>query len=163
MVPALAALFVVPALAQEWPRRLGEFGAWTAAVHRDRGQKMCFAFTRARRMSHPRSEVVLSVTHRAQRRDQVAIASGYTYPRNAPVTVEVGRTRLPFFTEGSAAYARDGRQAVAAFRGGAEAVARGPRAAGRQGTVTDSFSLQGFSAAYAAISRECPAGPRGRR
>ncbi|MBR0680187.1 hypothetical protein GXW74_06795 [Roseomonas eburnea] len=162
MLPALAALFVVPALAQEWPRRLGEFGAWTAAVHSERGQKMCFAFTRAQRMSHPRSEVVLSVTHRARMRDQVAIASGYTYPRNAAVSVAVGRTQLPFFTEDGAAYARDGRRAVAAFRGGSEAVARGPRAAGRRGTVTDSFSLRGFSAAYAAISRECPPRRRGR-
>jgi len=162
MIPALAALFVVPALAQDWPRRLGEFGAWTAAVHRERGQKLCFAFTRAQRMSHPRSNVVLTVTHRPQGRDQVAIASGYTYPRNATVSVAVGRTQLPFFTEGSAAYARDGRRTVAAFRGGAEAVARGPRAAGRRGTVTDTFNLRGFSAAYAAINRECPPRRRAR-
>lgn len=161
MIPALAALFVVPALAQDWPRRIGDFGEWTAAVHRERGQKMCFAYTRAQRMSHPRSDVVLTVTHRVQGRDQVAIAAGYTFPRHAAVTVSVGRTRLPFFTEGTAAYARDGRRTVAAFRRGAEAVSRGPRAAGRRGTVTDAFSLRGFSAAYAAISRECP--PRGRR
>jgi hypothetical protein len=45
---------------------------------------------------------------------------------------------------------------VAAFRGGAQAVARGPRAGGR-GTATDTFSLAGFSAAYDAISQECPA------
>lgn len=162
MIPALAALFVVPALAQEWPRRIGEFGAWTAAVHRERGQKLCFAYARAQRMSHPRSDVVLTVTHRPQGRDQVAIASGYVYPRNAAVRVEVGRTRLPFFTEGRAAYARDGRRAVAAFRAGAEAVLHGPRAAGRRGVVTDSFSLRGFSAAYAAISRECPPRRRAR-
>ena len=50
--------------------------------------------------------------------------------------------------------------AVAAFRGGAQAVAKGPRAGGR-GTATDTFNLSGFSAAYDAISQECP--PSGRR
>jgi hypothetical protein len=48
---------------------------------------------------------------------------------------------------------------VAAFRGGATAVSRGPRAGGR-GTATDTFSLTGFTAAYEAISQECPAARR---
>lgn len=162
MISALVALVVVPALAQERPRRIAEYGAWTAAVHRDRGEKMCFAFTRAQRMNHPRSDVVLSVTHRGRSRDQVAIAAGYRYPRGASVTVEVGRTRLPFFTAGSAAFARNGRQAVTAFRRGITAESRGPRRAGRTGTVSDTFSLRGFTAAYEAISRECPARRRSR-
>lgn len=167
IVPALVALAVSPALAQQrgapatppGPSRLGDFQSWTAAVHIDGGQKVCYAFTRAARTDPSRDGVTLTVTHRANGRDAVAITAGYAYPRNAAVTVTVGQNQLAFYTGGSAAFARDGRAAVAAFRGGAQAVSRGPRAGGR-GTATDTFSLAGFSAAYDAISQECPAGRR---
>lgn len=157
MIPALAALFVVPALAQDGPRILGVFGRWSAAVDTENGQKLCYAYTSPTRMSHRRSEVYLSVMHGSQGRNQVGLMAGYRYPRGTSVTTTVGQTRLPFYTEGNSAFARNGAAAVAAFRTGSEAVLRGPRAAGRpQGTVVDTFSLRGFTAAHAAISRECP-------
>lgn len=160
LITLIAAVAAVPALAQQQgPRRLGDFRDWTAAVHTEAGQKVCYAFTRASRTDPRRDNVILTVTHRAQGRDQVALSAGYAYPRNAAVTVAVGQAQLAFYTSGSSAFARDGRAAVAAFRAGANAVARGPRAGGR-GTAADTFSLAGFTAAYEAISRECPAGRR---
>ncbi|MBR0681238.1 hypothetical protein GXW74_12150 [Roseomonas eburnea] len=166
LLTALAALVAVPALAQQrgaaqapGPRKLGDFNDWTAAVHTESGQKVCYAFTRASRSDPAREGVILTVTHRSASRDQVALSAGYAYPRNATVTVTVGNTQLAFYTSNNSAFARDGRAAVAAFRGGANAVARGPRAGGR-GTATDTFSLSGFTAAYEAISQECPASRR---
>jgi hypothetical protein len=156
MISALSALFVVPALAQNSPRLLGDFGQWTAAVTRERGQKLCYAFTRPTRMSHRRSDVYLMVSHLGARRNDVALAADYRYPRAARVRVSVGRTALPFEAEGTSAFAVNGAAAVAAFRRGQVAVAEGPRRSGRSGTVTDTFSLRGFTAAYNAISRECP-------
>ncbi len=167
---ALSALVVVPAIAQQrapaagqaqqqGPRRLGDFQDWIAAVHTEAGQKVCYAFTRAQRSDPAREGVILTVTHRSASRDQVALSAGYAYPRNAAVTVNVGQRELAFYTGGNSAFARDGRAAVTAFRGGANAVARGPRAGGR-GTATDTFSLSGFSAAYDAISQECPVARR---
>lgn len=162
LIPALAALFVVPAVAQNTPRILGVFGRWSVAVGTEDGQKLCYAYTSPTQMSHRRSEVYLSVMHGSQGRNQVGLMSGYRYPRGATVTTTVGQTRLPFLTEGDMAFSRNGAAAVAAFRAGSEAVVRGPRAAGRpRGTVVDTFSLRGFTAAHAAISRECP--PRRRR
>jgi invasion protein IalB len=166
---ALSALVVVPAIAQQrapaaaaqtqGPRRLGDFQDWIAAVHTEAGQKVCYAFTRASRTDPAREGVIMTVTHRAASRDQVALSAQYAYPRNAAVTVAVGSRELAFYTGGNSAFARDGRAAVAAFRGGATAVSRGPRAGGR-GTATDTFSLTGFTAAYEAISQECPAARR---
>lgn len=162
LIPALAALFVVPALAQDAPRLLGVFGRWSVAVGTEDGQKLCYAYTSPTRMSHRRSEVYLSVMHGSQGRNQVGLTADYRYPRGAAVTATVGQTRLPFYTDGDMAFARNGTAAVAAFRAGSEAVVRGPRAAGRpRGTVVDTFSLRGFTAAHAAINRECP--PRRRR
>ena len=134
-------------------------------THAEGGQKVCYAFTRATRSegvpNRAANNVLLVVTHRPKGRDQVALQAGYTYPRNSeggnPVQVAVGGTNLGFYTDGNSAFARDNRAALAAFRNGREAVARGPLPNGARGQASDSFSLAGFGAAHDAISRECPA------
>jgi invasion protein IalB len=163
-LPAILALCaaLLPAAApaqqpQARPQLLGEHTDWTAATHMEGGQKVCYAFTRPTRSegAGERQGVMLSVTHRPGQRDAVILSAGYAYPRGAEVTVTVGGTELDFYTAGSSAAARDADAAIRAFRAGREAVARGPGPGGR-GTVRDSFSLLGFTAAYEAISRECP-------
>jgi hypothetical protein len=89
-------------------------------------------------------------------RDAVAISAGFAYAANAEVTVQVENTSLPFYTSQRSAFARDGHAAVAAFERGRQAVAKSP--APRDTVVTDTFSLRGFSPAFAAINKACPAG-----
>ncbi len=145
------------------PVRLGEFQSWTAATHTEQGQKICYAFARARSIDgvpgREAQNVMLLVTHRPQARDQVAVRAGYSFPRGAEARLIVGQSELPFFTAQDTAFARDGRAAVQALRAGREAVSRGPGPNNR-GQSSDVFPLAGFSAAYDAISRECPAPAR---
>ena len=144
--------------AAEAPHSIGTFEDWQAAVHTEAGATVCYAFVRAH-SSVPalpgRGEVVLTVTQRPSGRDAVAISAGFPYAAGAEVMVEVDRAELPFYTSGRSAFARDGRAAAAAFDKGRMALAKspGPRNTG----VVDSFSLRGFSAAYAAINKACPA------
>ncbi len=142
------------------PAQLGVFQAWTAATHVEGGQKVCYAFTRARSIEgvpgREQNNVMLVVTHRPGSRDQVAFRVGYAFARNAEARLFVGSSELPFYTSGDTAFARDGRAVVAALRGGREALGRGPGPNGR-GQATDTFGLNGFTQAYDAISRECPA------
>ena len=135
------------------PQRLGAFNAWTAATHQEPAGKVCYAFTRI----EGRPSAILTVTHRPQGRDQVALRIGRPFPRNAEVTVDAGTADLNFYTAGDNAFARDGRATVNAFRNAREAVAKSPAANNRP--TTETFSLNGFAAAYDAITRECPAGP----
>lgn len=145
------------------PSQLGAFQAWTAATHMEGGQKVCYAFTRARNIEgvpgREQNNVMLVVTHRPGSRDQVAFRVGYSFARNAEAKLFVGSSELPFYTSGDTAFARDGRAVVAALRGGREALGRSPGPNGR-GQATDTFGLNGFTAAYEAISRECPASAR---
>ena len=142
------------------PKEIGKFEDWQAAIHTEADTKVCYAFTRAA-SSVPqlsgRSEVVLTVTHRPTGRDAVAITVGYQLPQGAEVSVQVDQAGLPFYTAGRSAFARDGHAAVASFAKAKQAVARapGPRSTAQ---VADTFSLRGFSGAYAAITKECPAG-----
>lgn len=167
---ALALLLAVPAAAQTkktaptarptateaGPKKIGDFADWIAATNSESGQTVCYAFTRAQSSAPAlsgRGKVVLTVTERAYGRDAVAIEAGLTYPTNTTVTVQVNQTGLDFYTHGQDAFARDGKAAVAAFNRGSRAIARSP--APRE--VTDTFSLKGFSKAYEAIEKACPA------
>lgn len=172
-IALLALLLATPALAQAphkppekpapaaaaQPKELGKFEDWIAATHQESGQTVCYAFVRASNSAPAlpnRGPVVLTVTERPTGRDAVAITAGYTYPKGAAVTMQVGTTGLDFYTSGSDAFARDGKAAVAAFQKGDQALSRAPGA--REGQViADTYTLRGFSAAYTAINKACPA------
>ena len=166
---ALCGALAFPALAQTpkpapakpashpGPKQIDKFGDWTAATHQEGANTVCYAFVRAQSSSPAvagRGQVILTVTQRATGRDAVAIEAGFTFAPNANATVQVDQTGLDFYTAQRNAFARDGKAAVAAFQKGSRAIARlpGPKDA----TVTDTFSLNGFSAAYAAIVKACP-------
>ncbi|HEY4254412.1 MAG TPA: invasion associated locus B family protein [Roseomonas sp.] len=164
VLAGLALIATLPVIAQtaNGPRRLGEFQRWTAATMTEHGQKICYAFTNAARTQPARQNVLLLVTHRLGSRNQVAIRAGYRYPERAAVRLRVGTSDFPFYTQADSAFARNGGAVVAAFRHGRDAQAEGPQA-NRRGIARDSFPLAGFSAAYDAISRECPAAGGQRR
>lgn len=141
------------------PSRLGDYQSWTAVAHTEGGQKVCYAFTRARSTEgvggRDANNVMLLVTHRPGGRDQVAVRSGYNFPRGAETKLFIGQNEFAFFTASDNSFARDGRAVVAGLRAGREAVHRGPGPNGR-GQATDTFALAGFTQAYEAIGRECP-------
>ncbi len=139
------------------PRRIGKFEDWQAAEHQEAGQTVCYAFTRPSGSAPAlpgRGDVVLTVTERPDGRDAVALAAGFAYPREAEVHMIADGATLPFYTSNHSAFAKDGKAAVTAFGHARQTTAHstGPR----QGAVTDTFSLRGFAAAYAAINKACP-------
>ena len=168
---AAAALFALPAAAATTkksiaekpgsaagPKSIGKFDDWTAATHQEGGATVCYAFTRVQSASPAlpgRGPVLRTVTDRPTGRDTVAIEAGFTFAPNASVTVQVDQTGLEFYTDKRNAFARDGKAAVTAFGKGSRAIARSPGP--KEATVTDTFSLKGFSPAYAAILKACPA------
>lgn len=138
------------------PKSIGVFQDWQAATHTEGGQPVCYALTRAKPAGKlpGRGDVVLTVTQRPTLRDAVSISAGFPFAANAEVKVEAGTAKLDFYTAQRSAFARSGHAAVAAFTKAATAQATSP---GPRGPVADSFSLKGFSAAYAAITKACPA------
>jgi invasion protein IalB len=167
LLPVLLLPLLLPLAAFAQPRaepqRLGTHGAWTAATHQEGGQKVCYAFTWASRSQGApgnRATVTLTVTHRPSGRDQVAASVGYPLPRSAEAVMTVGTAEFrSYAVVGSNAFFQNGAQLIAAFRNGREATTRTPGPPGR-GAVSDTFPLNGFAAAYEAISRECPPAAR---
>ena len=83
------------------PKELGKFDDWIAATHQESGRKSCYAFVLAKN-SVPalagRGEVLLTVTERATGRDWVAITAGFTFRKDAAVTLQVDTAGLDFYT-----------------------------------------------------------------
>ena len=153
---ALAQAKPAPAPAKaEGPKSIGTFQDWQAATHTEGGQTVCYALTRAKPAGAVpgRGEVVLTVTHRPNLRDAVAISAGFAYAANAEVKVEAGPATLDFYTAQRSAFAREGAKAVAAFNRVQQATAKSP---GPRGPVSDTFSLKGFTQAYGGITKACP-------
>ena len=140
------------------PKVFGRFGDWRAASRAEAGQLVCYAFTQATKSTPAlagRSAVTLTVTQRPLGpRDAVSVAPGFAYAANAAIAVSVDNAAVDFYPDGRYAFARDGKVAVQAFLKGNNVQVRSPNA--KSGTVTDAFSLKGFAAAYAAISKACP-------
>jgi hypothetical protein len=140
------------------PKAIGRWEDWEAATHVEAGQTVCYAFTRVQ-SSIPavtgRGDVILTVTERpGAGRDEVAVGAGFAYPPAATVLVQAETTALDFYTASRSAFARDGHAAVAAFTKARQVLVRSPSPKG--GNVTDTFSLKGFTKAYAAIVKACP-------
>ncbi|WP_298215394.1 invasion associated locus B family protein [Acidocella sp.] len=165
MKSLLAACILALAPAAAWaagPTPLGpnggQHGAWIAATYGSGDGKVCYAFTRVQ-SSKPaiqsRGKVMLTVTERKGSRDEVSIAAGYIYPKDAKVTLTVGSKSFDFYTDQDFAFTASGKDAVAAFQAGDGATVTGPGPRGKI-TVTDQFSLAGFSDAYKAITTACP-------
>lgn len=138
------------------PKSIGKFEDWQAATHSEGGQTVCYAFTRVQSSAPAvpgRGDVVLTVTQRPTGRDAVAISAGFAYPAGAEVVMAADKAELPFYTSGRSAFARDGHAATMAFDKARTAVAKSPAPKGI--TVSDTFSLRGFTPAYAAINKAC--------
>jgi invasion protein IalB len=140
------------------PKSIGVFQRWQAATYDEGGQTVCYAFTKAR-SSNPkiagRGESVLTVTQRANGRDQVAFSAGFEFAPNAVVEVQIDKEKpVEFYSAKRSAFARDGHTLVAALEKGTGVTIRSPHP--QKNTVSDLFGLQGFTKAYEAIVKACP-------
>ena len=140
------------------PRSLGKYGEWQAAIHGDGDAATCFLFTRAEASAQHipgRSDVVLSVTRRPHSHDVVALSAGFALSGHEDAPLQAGGTKMLFYIAGRSAFARDNAAAIASF--GHELSITAKLAGPRGITATDRFSLKGFSIAYAAMMKACPA------
>jgi hypothetical protein len=135
----------------------GQFGDWTAASYGTGLAKICYAFTKPQSTVPPmtgRGLTMLTVTERHGSHDEVSLTPGFTYPKTAVVTMQVGRDHLSFYVQDHVAFTDNVNVALAGFARESQAtlISTGPK--GKK--LTDTFSLAGFSAAYKAIEKGCP-------
>jgi hypothetical protein len=105
-----------------------------------------------------RDPTFVHVTHRTATgtHDVVSVTAGYTYKPNSAVTVTIGNEKFTLFTKEGAAWADDATDSklVDAMKRGNRMIVEGVSSRGT--LTTDTYSLIGFGAAYAAITKACP-------
>lgn len=143
------------------PTVLSEHGKWTAYTSDDNGAKTCFMVskpTRSQGNYKSRDPVYAFITHwpKDGDTDVVSIVAGYTYQTKSTVELSIGNKNFRLLTKDDRAWARDtqtDRTIVREMIAGNSMVVKGKS---QRGTLTtDTFSLQGFTAAYRAISSAC--------
>lgn len=164
---AAFAVFVAPgvtvpsALAADKQAFLGQHGDWYAYRLNEDGARTCYMVskpTRTKGKFKKRGDVVVFVTHRPKEgeRDVVNFQTGFTLKTNSPVAVTIGGKSFSLFASKDTAWSRepgDDKAMVAAMIGGSTMEVKSTPARG--GSITDTYSLQGFTAAYKKITRAC--------
>lgn len=156
---AVGVLVCVPALAQN-PKQLGSFGNWQALTFEEDGKSGCYVIAEPDRKEgayNSRGPVYALVTHRPSddKLGVVTIIAGYAYQEGSQVTLEIGEDKFSLFTQADMAWASDEDDAkiVEALKKGAGMIVRGTSSRGTE--TMDSYSLTGFSKAYATIGDAC--------
>ncbi|MDS4011310.1 MAG: invasion associated locus B family protein [Defluviicoccus sp.] len=148
-----------PALAA--PKSLGKFGDWAAFVDGSDKRKVCYIFSAPKKAEgkyKTRDPVFLLVSHRPGDKvtNEISVDTGYDYKTNSEATAAIAGRSFKMFTKGKNAWNSDAqadRAMLEAMKTGSEIVIKG---ASQRGTLTtDTYSLMGFSAALAAISKAC--------
>ncbi|HET6619212.1 MAG TPA: invasion associated locus B family protein [Dongiaceae bacterium] len=142
---------------------LGTFGSWYAFTQGDGKDKLCYmisAPTQSLGDIAGRGEVGLMVTHQmgGKVRDQVSVALGFEPHKTkyTRVKVDKGGNVLMRVVDGDRAWIRESkvdRQMVVQMKRGNQLVVTGTSSKGV--ATQDTFSLDGFTKAYAAISLAC--------
>jgi len=157
----LLALLAAPGAFAAAPEQLGVFNAWSAHRIADGRQRTCYIHSApglSRGKYTQRGPTYLQVTHRvpAGTRDEVSLTAGYDFKPGSEVALDIDGRKFAMFTRGDGAWTRSAREdatLVAAMKAGKSLVVRGVSSRGTE--TTDTYSLNGFTAAHNAIGKAC--------
>ena len=155
----LGVALAAPAMAAD--KLIGRFDKWEAIRGGDGNDAYCFVAAHpAKSEGKPakRGEATLMIAHFPKRKafGQVQVKTGFAIKKDAKVELAIGAKTFKLAADGEFGYgggAKENAEILAALKAGKTASAAGIPAAGPK--VTDTYSLDGFSKALAAIDKEC--------
>lgn len=140
---------------------IGKFDAWAAYAYGTGKAKICYIHSVPQKSGGEyakRGPTYFQITHRPGEKslNVVSVTAGYVYKKDSTVEAEVDGTKYSLFTDGDTAWSRDPKgdaALVTAMRNGNQMIVRGSSTRGT--LTTDTYSLNGFTAAHAAIDKAC--------
>ncbi|MFT6557830.1 MAG: invasion protein IalB [Sneathiella sp.] len=143
------------------PRALGTFKDWQAYTWLEGGKKVCYMLSRPNKslpQNVKRGDIYLMVTYRPKSRskEEVSHVTGYTYKNRSTVELAIGNRKFKLATDADVAWVPEGEsdaKLISAMRRGAKVIVKGRSSRGT--LTTDSYSLQGFTAAHKQIRKSC--------
>lgn len=151
-----------PAAAQQAePRALGTFTDWLAYSWVENDNKVCYMLSRPLKSTPQgvkRGDIYVMVAYRpkSKSKEEVSHVAGYPYKDKSTVEALIGNSKFLLATNNEVAWVPEGGsddKLISAMRGGSKMVVKGTSS---RGTLTvDTYSLQGFTAAYKQIRKSC--------
>ncbi len=140
---------------------IGEYGDWTAYYYRDNAGPVCYIASTPKKDEGrytKRGDIYVVVTHRPNEKsyDVVNVNAGYKYKPNSETELKVGAQTFKLFVSDDKAWAmstKDDKDIVNAMKRGSRMIINGTSAKGTK--TKDTYSLNGFTSAYKAISNKC--------
>lgn len=165
LVPLCLGAFVFFSLhVQAADKELGRFGAWEAHRVTAGADVYCFVAAlpaKSEGKLAKRGEATLMVAHWPKRKafNQVTVKSGFAIKKETPLELGVGGKIWKLAAEGDGAHggsAKANGEIVSALRAGKTATA-GAVPQNSAARIADTYSLENFAKALAAIDKECGA------
>ena len=150
------------ALAENEPKQIGVFEDWVAYAYDSSDSKVCYASSSPKATDPKgvkRDPAFFLVTNMPGRKPpvkgEVSTIIGYPFKEGEPVKLTIDDASFQMFSKGDTAWVDTGsdKKIVAAMKGGKTLKVKGTSWRGR--TTEDTYSLQGISAALAAIDKAC--------
>ena len=140
---------------------IGEYGDWVAYYYRDNAGPVCYTASTPKKDEgkySKRGDIYVIVTHRPNEKsyDVVNINAGYEYKPSSETELKIGTQTFKLFVNGDKAWttsAKDDKDIVAAMKRGSRMIVNGTSFKGTK--TKDTYSLNGFTSAYKAISNKC--------
>ena len=141
---------------------LSEHGPWAAIKNTENGQPVCFVGAEPQKQEGDytkRGDTYVIVTHRPaiNQLNVVSVLAGYTYKAQSEVVIKInGNEPTNLFTRDQRAWAYDAKADAAlvkAMKRGTTMVVTGTSSRGT--LTTDTYSLNGFTAAFNDASKAC--------
>jgi hypothetical protein len=140
---------------------LGKFEKWEAHRGGDGNDAFCFIAALPAKSDGKvakRGEATLMIAHFPKRKSfgQVQVKAGFTLKKGAALELAVGSKTFKLGADGESAYgasAKENAEILAALKAGKTASATALPTAGAK--IVDSYPLDGFGRALAAIDKEC--------
>ena len=149
-------------LAENEPKQIGVFEDWAAYAYDSSESKVCYVSS-SPKSTEPkgvkRDPAFFLVTNMPGRKPpvkgEVSTIIGYPFKEGEAVKLTIDDDSFQMFSKGDTAWVDTGsdKKIVAAMKGGKTLKVKGTSWRGR--TTEDTYSLQGISAALAAIDKAC--------
>jgi invasion protein IalB len=162
---AALTLFIVSAglaHADDQPQQIGAFQDWTAYAYSAADSKVCYISSTPKSTDPKgvkRDPAFFLVTNMPGRKPpvkgEVSTIIGYPFKEGEPVSLTIDDASFQMFSKGDTAWVDTGsdKKIVAAMKSGKSLKVKGTSWRGK--TTEDTYSLQGISAALAAIDKAC--------
>jgi hypothetical protein len=154
-------MLAAPACAQNDPRSIGTYGGWNASYFLDAGSKVCMMSLSPAAQTgkfKQRGSVFLFITHwpADKSKNVVSVSNGYRFQKGSTATLKVGGKSFKLITQNTTALTQNQEMddtITQALQKSASLTIEGISARGTK--TIDTYRLQGSSAAYQAITKEC--------